>query len=178
MRLETEVKIKLIDVKRSEAINVLRSSGCTALGDVIHNDYYFMHPCIDMLSLDEAIRVREEVNASTGETKYFMTYKGRRLSGAFKERLELEVEVSGEEIIEILKALGFKVIAVIPKERSLFKCSNTLVTVDYLNNLGLFIEVEGEKEYIENFLKNLKIKYEVVEKTYFELLQFTRHQRA
>jgi len=173
LRLETEVKIKLIGIDRSEAINALKSSSCTALGDVVHNDYYFMHPCIDMSSLDEAIRVREEVNASTGETKYFITYKGRRLSEAFKERLELEVEVSGKEIIEILEALGFKVITVILKERSLFKCSNTLVTVDYLNNLGLFIEVEGEKEYIENFLKNLKIKYEVVEKTYFELLQST-----
>lgn len=173
MRLETEVKIKLIGIDRSEAINALKSSSCTALGDVVHNDYYFMHPCIDMSSLDEAVRVREEVNASTGETKYFITYKGGRLSGAFKERLELEVEVSGKEIIEILEALGFKVITVILKERSLFKCSNTLVTVDYLNNLGLFIEVEGEKEYIENFLKNLKIKYEVVEKTYFELLQST-----
>ncbi|MCS7128347.1 MAG: class IV adenylate cyclase [Sulfolobales archaeon] len=173
MRLEREVKIKLIDVERSEAINALKSSGCIALGDVIHNDYYFMHPCIDMLSLDEAIRVREEVSIHTGETKYFITYKGRRLSRAFKERLEVEVEVSGKEIIEILKALGFKVITIIPKERSLFKCSNTLVTVDYLSNLGLFMEVEGEKELIEDFLKNLKIRYEVVEKTYFELLQPT-----
>ncbi len=173
MRLETEVKVRLIDVERSEAFNALRSSGCTALGDVIHNDYYFTHPCINMSSLDEAIRVREEVSTSTGKTKYFVTYKGRRLGGAFKERLELEVEVSGKEIVEILEALGFKVLAVISKERSLFKCFNTLVTVDYLSNLGLFMEVEGEREYIEDFLRNLKIRYEVVEKTYFELLQST-----
>ncbi len=173
MRLETEVKVKLIDIERGEVVNKLKNSGCMALGDVIHNDYYFTHPCIDMLSQDEAIRVREEISASTGETKYFVTYKGRRLGGAFKERPELEVEVSGKEIIEILEALGFKVVAIISKERSLFKCSNTLVTIDYLSNLGLFMEVEGEKEYIEDFLRNLKIKHEVVGKTYFELLQST-----
>ncbi len=173
--LEVEVKFRVRDVK--SLVNRLRGFA-THIGSNVEEDHYFNHPCRDFRSTDEAVRVRVY-----GSGKVTVTYKGPRLGGEGKVRVEYNVDVdSADNVINMLKALGFREVAVIRKERDEYTYGNYTIYVDKVDGLGDFLEVEtltndqgivGELvKGIVNFTKRmLNIGEDAIEpKTYLELI--------
>lgn len=138
------------------------------------SDFYYNHPNRDFGKTDEALRLRKE------NKKTYITYKGPKINEKTKTRKEIEEEVeSYEKSKKILELLGFEITGKVQKKRQIYELNNYQITIDKVNDLGRFIELEKKskqynKEMIDkaiNFLKKLGIKEKDFEKkSYLELL--------
>jgi adenylate cyclase class 2 len=155
---EIEIKAKI----EEDLSNKIIENNGVFLREVFQEDIYFNHPCRDFKESDEALRLRKEGN------NFILTFKGRREEGKIKKREEIEAKVE-ESIIEILERLGFKKVCIIRKKRKEFSLGNVKIFIDDVENLGKFIEIEGNEEKIFNIMKMLGIK-EYIKETYLELI--------
>ena len=155
---EIEIKAKI----EEDLSNKIIENNGVFLREVFQEDIYFEHPCRDFKKSDEALRLRKEGN------NFILTFKGRREEGKIKKREEIEAKVE-ESIIEILERLGFKKVCIIRKKRKEFSLGNVKIFIDDVENLGKFIEIEGNEEEIFNIMKILGIK-EYIKETYLELI--------
>ncbi len=162
--LEVEVKAPCRDPGQK-----LLDLGAEKVGVVDQEDIYFNSPWRDFKKSDEALRVRK---TSDG---FFLTYKGPRFDSETKTREELEIPV-GDQIIEVLKKIGFTEAAVVRKRRELFRLGEFTICVDIVEDLGEFIEIESKdynkKDELFELLEKLGIKKEAsITKSYVELLE-------
>ncbi len=107
-------------------------------------DIYLRHPCRDFATTGEAFRIRQ-VNDSA-----VVTYKGARLPGAIKTRVETEVELvqkTDSEWLQIFLALGFREAARVRKQRRSFSIAHRsetfTIALDTVEQLGNFVEIEA-----------------------------------
>ena len=139
----------------------------------IEVDTYYNHPCRDFSRTDEALRIRRR----TGFEKAILTYKGPRAPSKVKIREEIELEVDEDKAKKLLERLGFKPIAVIKKRREVYIVDGAYVTIDRVEGIGLFMEIEAEsEEKVLSVWKKLGKIGEIEEKTYLEL--FLLHHRG
>ncbi len=104
------------------------------------HDLYFKHPCRDFSITDEAIRLRFV------DGKIFLTYKGKRIDKETKTREEVETEV-GNNMDKILIKLGFERFIEINKIRKKYSLKNVVISLDSVEGLGNFIEMETHGDY-------------------------------
>jgi len=122
-------------------------------------DVYYDAPHRDFATTDEALRIRQEVlvdgvaddtddadfdwPTDAGTTK--LTYKGPLVDDSSKTREEFETGVTDRDAMEgILDGLGFEPAATVRKHRRRFALSGYTVTLDEVDGLGEFVEVETE----------------------------------
>ena len=175
--IEVEIKARLgKDIKLETFEQQLSKIGATYLKTINQTDIYFQHPKRDFKKTDEALRIRQE------EKQSILTYKGPKLEERSKTREELEVEFKEKsKMEEILRKLGFWAVFEVKKTRKLFNLGEIKISIDKVENLGIFIELETETDsedevksavnLLINKSKMLGIKEESLERTsYLELL--------
>ncbi|WP_134670525.1 class IV adenylate cyclase [Halorussus marinus] len=114
--------------------------------EVTQIDTYYDAPHREFAETDEALRLREETTAA-GEASTELTYKGPLVEAESKTRREIETAVAdGEATAEIFEALGFEPAATVRKERERFALDGYTVTLDAVEGLGEFVEVETDAE--------------------------------
>lgn len=142
-----EVEQKFYVDHLDEVRRLLRELGAHAGAPVSQSDCYFIHPARDFSKTDEAFRLR-----SDGEST-FLTYKGPRLDPVTKTRRELELalpegEAYRDQFIELLRLLGFSVVAIVRKRREsaeiLWDGQTVEVALDDVEGLGTFVELETQ----------------------------------
>lgn len=140
---EVEVKVRADhDAVREGLADV----GAEPMETVEQVDTYFGHPVRDFAETDEALRIRREKTAD-GPMVASVTYKGPLVDEASKTREERETVVEdGETMAEILDALGFVAVETVEKVRERFAVDGYTVTLDTVDGLGTFVEVETEAE--------------------------------
>jgi adenylate cyclase class 2 len=145
--------------------------GAEPAGVFRENDTYFNHPHRDFRKSDEALRLRLCQNCS------ILTYKGPRLSGRAKTRVEYEVPVGDMETMrKVLTSLGFIESGRVFKEREKYRLRDIEIAIDSVEGLGDFVELEKrgidrEKAEEELFALAIELGLERFEtKSYLELL--------
>ena len=145
-----EIEIKSYCEDREACIR--RAVALGAVLSVKHGEWdrYFTHPCRDFGSTDEALRVRRSDGA------FILTYKGPKLGGMSKTRIEEEAAVQdGDALEKILEHLGFRLFGEVRKERLLYRLGETELCFDRIEELGDFVELERrgtEREIVEKEL--------------------------
>lgn len=125
----------------------LAELGAEPLGRVRQRDTYYDAPDRSFAETDEAFRVR--VEERDGEESVRLTYKGPLVEAESKTREEHETAVGdGAEIRAILDGLGYTPAATVEKERDRFGYEGYTVTLDTVDGLGEFVEVETEAEAV------------------------------
>ncbi|MFD1645514.1 class IV adenylate cyclase [Haloarchaeobius litoreus] len=128
------------------------------VGGVGQTDVYYDAPHRDFAETDEALRIRGEVSLddtgagtdagfdwSTDDGTTKVTYKGPLVDDSSKTREEFETAVADRDAMEgILDGLGFEPAATVRKRRRRFALSGYTVTLDDVDGLGEFVEVETE----------------------------------
>lgn len=134
--LEVEAKFAVRDPEGVRAR--LRQQGVRVERKRRERDVYYNAPDRDFGETDEALRVRYD---DAGVT---MTYKGPKIRvGSAKAREELNLDVSSGEILEaILSRAGFRRTAVVTKVREFYEVGGATVTLDDVEGLGTFAEIE------------------------------------
>lgn len=136
---EVEVKVRADHERVRERLEAV---GATHLGMVRQVDTYFDAPDRDFAETDEALRIRRE-ESDDGTTTVRVTYKGPLVDAASKTREEAETIVAdAEAMTSVLEGLGFEPAATVRKERDRFEYGEILVTLDEVEGLGEFVEVE------------------------------------
>jgi adenylate cyclase class 2 len=151
---EVEIKVPAdVDAVRER----LRRAGAERVGSRRQRDDYYDAPHRDFAETDEALRVRSETplpdgtgstdaaddTDPTGPETTKITYKGPLLDEGSKTRAEHETEVADREAAAgILSGLGFEPAAVVEKRREFWTYDGFTVTLDAVDGLGEFVEIE------------------------------------
>lgn len=104
-----------------------------------------------------------------------LTFKGPRLKGKYKKRLEIELPVDVQKLKQILNLIGFKVAQSYSKEREEYRIGKATVTLDRLRKIGWFVEIEGRPSEIDRISKKLGLTARDMEpRTYLEIVEIAR----
>ena len=172
IEVEAKLKIDSIDHKE-ERIKELKGE---YKGEKTEIDLYFGYPNSQILSGGAALRVRDS------DRKYRLTYKGPKKDDETTSREEIEIRIeSATEMIKILNELGFYELCQVKKLRKTYNLEDLVITLDNVDGLGEFIEVEGKasnteefKEQKDNIFKLLKklglSSEEISQRSYLEML--------
>lgn len=118
-----------------------------ALATVIQEDTYYDAPHRSFPETDEALRIRREHRPADDGGDVRLTYKGPLVDDESKTREEIETAVEdGTTMDAILTNLGFEPAATVRKERERFALEGYTVTLDRVDDVGEFVEVETEAE--------------------------------
>ena len=146
---EVEVKVRADhDAVRER----LAGAGAERVEDVVQTDTYYDAPHRDFAETDEVLRLRREAatdgddgSGAETETATRVTYKGPLVEDESKTREEFETGVGdGETAHELLSRLGFAPAATVEKQRERYALDGYTVTLDVVDGLGEFVEVERE----------------------------------
>ncbi len=141
--VEVEAKIELQSCNEVDnVIKKLENIGAKKEAQVYEEDIYFQHPCRDFAKTDEALRLR------VISKRVELTYKGSKtIVGGSKTRTEYTVTLSDlRQAKLILESLGFKPVASVRKRRMYYSYGEVNISVDKVEGLGCFIEVEYRGE--------------------------------
>jgi len=163
--LELEMKAKIDKYTKGRIDQILRKA--ELLEEKVEEDTYFSSPIRDFKETDEALRIRY----SCGNA--IITYKGPKLDKISKSREEFEAFVSGD-IEQILQKLGYKKILNVRKKRKVYLYKDYTVSIDDVENLGEYIEIELKSENLQD-IKRIENLFEVLfleseRRSYLELL--------
>jgi len=140
---EVELKVR---AEHGAVRDRLSEAGAEHVGDLRQEDTYFDAPDRDFAETDEALRIREQ-RGSDGETTTYLTYKGPLVDEQSKTREEAETPVEdGDALRGILSGLGYRAAATVRKERSRYELDGCTVTLDDVEGIGEFVEVEIETD--------------------------------
>ncbi len=168
--MEVEVKFRITD---AEAVERKISAFAEFVVEKIEEDIYFNHPCRDFAETDEALRIRRDSDGFT------LTYKGSKIDPETKTRDEIKLRVEDfEKMKEILTRLGFRVAGKVVKRRRIYRSDEVIICVDWLDELGTFVELEVESEDIEwakkkifEYAESLGLERgESIRKSYLEMI--------
>ena len=127
------------------------------LGAVVQEDTYYDAPHRSFPETDEALRIRSETveeqgtgesdGTADGSTEIRLTYKGPLVDDESKTRKEVETGVADDERMDaVLTSLDFDPAATVRKERERFALDGYVVTLDSVDGVGEFVEVETETD--------------------------------
>lgn len=138
--LEVEAKVAVED---PDALRkALHGLGAAAVPAVVEVDVFFTHDTRDLVAADETLRLRGPVAEAGGAKVFELTHKGPRQAGAYKAREERSVRLA-DDPTDLLAALGFRPSARLRKTRHRFRLAALEVTLDHVEGLGWFAEVEA-----------------------------------
>lgn len=124
---------------------------------------------LSRLGIEGILRLRK-----TG-SKGKLTFKGPRLDGIYKKRVEVETEVEHAGMNEIFKLLKWKPFFCYSKTREEYKIGKVLITLDFLKGKGWFAEIEAsELDIKKTALKLGFTDSDREERTYLEILGYKR----
>ena len=124
-------------------------------------DVYYDAPHREFAETDEALRIRSETvyketdgeteqrveQSASGAESTRITYKGPLLDEGSKTRAEHETGVDdADEAAGILDGLGFEPAATVEKRREYWSFDGFTVSLDTVDGLGEFVEIEREVE--------------------------------
>lgn len=176
MREEYEVKIRVKDLSTARS-NIVRLGG-KYLGTYVEEDYYVdLRNCVPAEYRDLVFRVR--VRESGGVREGELTVKGpRKTLQMFRTRDELNIKIERpEDLVDFLKNLKFKMLRVV-KTREVYLLGGLKIFLDSVLGLGDYVEVElvetevggAVEEELRKLLEGLGVEYEVISKSYAEML--------
>ena len=167
MNQEVEIQVRIKDPAAAEK-EILKFG--SFVKERNQADQYYVLPYRDFFEKEppiEYLRVRREKDKN--HLNYsFLHFKD---DGWLDVTDEYETLVEKPEIVEqIFDKIGLIPKVKVIKNRKYFKCEDFEVTLDKIENLGDFMEVEAKKDFggitatrkaCEDFLKKLNIEYEI-----------------
>ncbi len=165
--IEVEIQVIIKDSEKAE--KKLREAG-SFVKTRKQIDKYFVPPQRDFFTKDppdEYLRVRYEDGKN--HLNYSFLHFGE--DGWLKSTDEYETPVDKPGVIEeVFKKIGMILKVTVKKTRMYFDCGDFEVTLDQIEDLGDFMEVEAKKDFggvdktrnaCSDFLNNLGVEYEV-----------------
>ncbi len=140
-----EIEIKATFDDKEKVKGALERLGAHAEKEKHQVDEYYNHPSRDTRKTNEYIRLRYK----PGDNKGVFAYHINIADGVNKE---FETGVDDHPTFkQILQRLHFQLLGVVDKRRETYKLGEFIVTIDLVEGIGNFVEIEteGEEDEIE-----------------------------
>jgi adenylate cyclase, class 2 len=170
LEIELKVRIPSLDPVREQ----LTAGNARFCGRVHEHDIYYNAPHRDFAVTDEAVRVRYTDDHAV------VTYKGPKIKKfGLKAREELNFAVESGEVFEtMLVRLGFTRTTEVNKWRETYKMGTASISLDIVDDLGTFAEIEVITEnetdnptaLIEKLAKEIGADGEPILESYLEMI--------
>ena len=151
MHIEIEAKLKVGSLPA--VVKKLKAAGARFVGKHLQTDAYFDDGKSSLRKSDSALRLRRQVVSATRmadkgrKEQIIVAFKGPKQKGRFKQRQEIQFEVSDTRLAEtVFASLGYKKALVFQKKRQVWLLGGCEVALDELPLLGSFVEIEGPDE--------------------------------
>lgn len=176
--IEVEVKAQINNVDKIK--EKLHTIGAKKYKTEFQKDTYFNSPIVDFKQTDEALRIRK--TKSDGLTQTMITYKGPKINTQSKTRKEIEMKIEDSaKAKQILENIGFIQVRDVCKNREYFKYQNFEISIDKVEGLPPYIEIEitlpDNQKYLQSqdkifdLFKKIGITEGFETKSYLELLE-------
>lgn len=149
--IESEIKFRVIGPADHARLRAqLRQLGAKFVARYSEENYRFNGPGKSTRNITLRLRVLD------GGPRGVLTAKGpAKFSNGVKSREETEVDVSdAHATLDLLQQLGFRVGWSYPKQRSMWKLEEVIVTLDTLE-FGWFVELEGPEAVLPDMAQHL-----------------------
>jgi adenylate cyclase, class 2 len=170
LEVELKVRVPSLDPVREQLVR----NHAQSCGKVHEHDIYYNAPHRDFGQTDEAVRVRYT------DSHAVVTYKGPKIKKfGLKAREELNFAVeSGETFETMLDRLGFSKTLEVNKWRETWKLGTATVSLDTVDGLGTFAEIEvitenendNPEDRIGKIAKEIGVRGKPILASYLELL--------
>ena len=170
LEVELKVKVPSLELVRRQ----LLEKGAVCSGRIHEHDIYYNAPHRYFGVTDEAVRVMYTNDHAV------VTYKGAKIKKfGLKAREELNIAVESGEVFEtMLNRLGFTKTTEVNKWRENYRFSDAAISLDEVDELGPFVEIEimAEDEnsnaaiLIQRIAKEIGVSGEPILASYLELL--------
>ena len=168
--MEIELKFRTNDLNKDACVKMIKEAGGVFLKEDVESDIYFNVSGRDSYTTKECLRIRSSSNNFAE-----MTYKPPTIKGAIDKHYAKEETNIRVEDLEVAKKflilLGNEVLVYVIKHRSYFSFMECVVCVDYLEKVGVFLEIEANEEdrqvgltKIERCAKVLRFSEENIER--------------
>lgn len=148
--IEVEVKAKINSFEEME--EKLAKIGAAKTKKEFQEDIYFNSPVVDFAQTDEALRIR--TTKDDNKTNIFITYKGPKIDSKSKTRKEIEMGIEdSEKCADIFEEIGFKKVRAVRKNRQYFEYENFEISLDDIEGLDPYMEIEIALEDGEDYSK-------------------------
>ncbi|MCJ7450237.1 MAG: class IV adenylate cyclase [Candidatus Nanohaloarchaeota archaeon QJJ-9] len=144
-RKEVEVKVQVDEEEVEETKKKIKELGGEKIEEIVEKDLYFTSPVRDFMETNECLRIRRRPDYKE------LTYKGKS-NEAMKEKdqfwkSELDIPIEDvEKVRSLLVSIGCKELVDVVKHRQKFELEGKEITLDKVNSVGWFLEVESEVE--------------------------------
>lgn len=141
-----EVEVKAHAPEDQDAlVKKLDEIGAKRVGEEYQEDIYFNAPHRDFAQTDEALRIRKVQQGDAEDL--FITYKGAKMDDVSKTRKEVEVGIEDSaKVADIFQSLSFRPVATVRKKRTIYSLNDLVITLDQVQGVGKFVEIEKELE--------------------------------
>jgi predicted adenylyl cyclase CyaB len=165
---EIEQKYRLKDP--AKARELLRSMGAGRIASGVEsNEFYDKGDFLKKQRI--ALRLRR-----FGKRPATLTLKGPRVRSRFTKRVEIETSINPATAKAFLEFLGCRVCRRYSKRRELYKLGGVLVTLDFLEKFGWFLEIEGRSQAIRSLERKLGLtRADREERSYLHMLFGWKH---
>ncbi len=155
-----EVEVKAIVKDFEDVRKKLTQIGAIKIKTEHQSDVYYNAPHKDFGETDEALRIRQI--PENGKTRVILTYKGAKLDNVSKTRKEIEVDVSDAlNTAIILENLDFRKAASVTKNRDIYHINEFIVTLDTVQDVGTYVEIETEAKEDEDTSESIRKIYDI-----------------
>jgi adenylate cyclase class 2 len=137
--IEVECRVKIKDEKKFEGLREKLKNNMVKKSREVDTYYYPPHKDFIMTSKGrEYLRIREV------DDKNELTHKNAIYeNGKHTHSIEKSISFTDANMLkEILNILGFRVLLTVDKLREIFEDDDFIITLDSVNKLGNFIEIE------------------------------------
>ena len=166
-RIEIEAKFTLLN--KEIAIKKLDECGIKTETNNIQKDIYYTPHHKNFLKakpVSEWLRIR---NTSSEKT---ITYKNWNNNGTNNKISCKEIEIGIDDydgMLELLNALDFNQIIIVEKNRNSWEYNGIIISIDSINNLGDFLELEFKTNLYDNEEYSLKYIKETIKELGLEV---------
>jgi adenylate cyclase class 2 len=176
--IEVEVKAKITDFE--EIKQKLKEIGAIKFNEEFQEDTYFERNDIQFAKNDKALRIRKIIKNNLQNS--YLTYKGSKLDKSTKTREEIELKIeNGNKMLLVLERLNFYKGGFVKKHRQNFKLNEYIISLDDVEGLDPYMEIEIAMEDGEDYHKGIDKIYEIFKelaiesgferRSYLELIQ-------
>jgi adenylate cyclase class 2 len=153
MPLEIEIKLKLDG--HDEVLKTLRALNAVHVGKNHETNIFFDRHNNSLRKADTGLRVRLTKPLDTADSKpdsypaALLTVKGPAAATGLKSREAFDLTCApSDQLIPLLKTLGFEQKFLFEKIRDTWKLDDCLIELDTLPHFGHFLEIEGPTEQL------------------------------
>jgi adenylate cyclase class 2 len=142
---EVEKKFRLEDMSKESFIQRLQAMNAKFVNNKREVDTYFNVAGRDSLTTKECLRVREADTYT--EITYKPPTKDHQVIQSHFAKKETNVSVKdGAEAVTLLELLGNDILVIVDKEREYYTFDGCVIALDFIKNVGLFVEIEIETD--------------------------------